>query len=329
MDDPLRSRDAAPPDLTGLHRYAVLVVVATLFLIVAGGLVTSTGSGLAVPDWPLANGQVFPEMEGGVFYEHGHRLVATAIGILTIILTVWIWRGDPRRWMRSLALVALAAVVAQGLLGGLTVLLLLPPVVSVAHACLGQIFFCTVVAIAVFTSRSWLEAPPPAADPGRPGLRTLTAITGVVVFLQLLLGAVMRHTASGLAIPDFPLVFGGLVPPAWDAGIALHYAHRVGALIVTIVVLTTVLRVFRRHADHGALVGPAAALAGLLPIQILLGGITVLSLKAVVPTTAHVAVGALMLGISVVLALRAQRLLVVAEAATAETVGRPAAEAAG
>jgi cytochrome c oxidase assembly protein subunit 15 len=327
--DTIAADSPVPPDLTGLHRFAMLVVVATLFLIVAGGLVTSTGSGLAVPDWPLANGQVFPKMEGGVLFEHGHRMVATAIGILTIILAVWIWRRDPRRWMRTLGLVALGAVIAQGLLGGLTVLFLLPTPISVAHACLGQIFFCAVVAIAVFTGRGWLEAPPPVADRGRPGLRALTAATSIVVFLQLLLGAIMRHTASGLAIPDFPLAFGGLVPPSFDTGIAIHYAHRIGALAVTIVIVGTVWRVFRAHGNQGALVGPAATLAGLLPIQILLGGITVLSMKAVTPTTAHVAVGALILGISVVLALRAARLLGAAEREPAGGISRPAEQAAG
>jgi cytochrome c oxidase assembly protein subunit 15 len=298
--------------VSGVHRYATCMVFATLFLIVAGGLVTSTGSGLAVPDWPLANGQLFPEMVGGVFYEHGHRLVATAIGILTIILTVWLWRADPRPWMRKLGLVALAAVVCQGLLGGLTVILNLPPAVSVAHACLGQLFFATIVAIAVMTAPGWLR-PPPAVRGDLSGLATLSAATTTVIFIQLLLGAVMRHTASGLAIPDFPLAFGRLVPPAFDAGIAIHFAHRIGALVVTVFVLLTAWRVVRRHGDLGTLIGPALTMVGIVPIQIMLGGMTVLSMKDVVPTTAHVVLGAVLLGSSVVLTLRSGRLLGVAE----------------
>ena len=121
---------------TGLHRFAVATAVATLFLIFAGGLVTSTESGLSVPDWPLSYGRLMPPMVGGVFYEHGHRMVATAVGILTILLAVWLSRREPRAWVRRLGYAALAAVVAQGVLGGLTVLFLLPMAVSVAHACL-------------------------------------------------------------------------------------------------------------------------------------------------------------------------------------------------
>ena len=140
-----------------LHRYAKLVSAATVLLIVAGGLVTSTGSGLAVPDWPTSYGWnmfTFPmkHMVGGIFYEHGHRLIASGVGFLTIILAVWIWRAEPRRWMRNLGFVALGAVCLQGLLGGITVLWFLPTAVSTAHAGLAQIFFCLTIAISLFTS---------------------------------------------------------------------------------------------------------------------------------------------------------------------------------
>jgi cytochrome c oxidase assembly protein subunit 15 len=140
-----------------LHRYANLVAAATLLLIAAGGMVTSTGSGLAVPDWPNTYGWFmfsFPmeKWVGGIFYEHGHRLIASAVGFLTIVLAVWVWRVDPRRWVRWLAVGALGAVVLQGLLGGLTVLLLLPAPVSIGHAGLAQLFFCLTVSLSVFTS---------------------------------------------------------------------------------------------------------------------------------------------------------------------------------
>ena len=140
-----------------LHRYAKLVSAATVLLIVAGGLVTSTGSGLAVPDWPTSYGWnmfTFPmkHMVGGIFYEHGHRLIASGVGFLTIILAFWIWKAEPRRWMRMLGFTALAAVCVQGLLGGITVLYFLPTAVSTAHAGLAQIFFCLTIAIALFTS---------------------------------------------------------------------------------------------------------------------------------------------------------------------------------
>src|SRR5207249_7677418 len=135
-----------------LHRYTVVVAICTLFLVVAGGLVTSNDAGLSVPDWPLSYGKLMPKMEGGVFFEHGHRMVATTVGLLTIILAIWLWRSEQRRWMRRLGFIALAAVIAQGLLGGMTVIFMLPKPVSISHACLAQLFFSTTVSMALFTS---------------------------------------------------------------------------------------------------------------------------------------------------------------------------------
>src|SRR5712692_4704038 len=136
----------------GVHRFAVLVACATFFLIIAGANVTSHDAGLATSDWPLSNGQVFPKMVGNLFWEHGHRLVATTVGLLTIGLAIFLYRVEQRRWLRRLGLVALGAVIAQGLLGGLTVKLMLPLIVSAAHATLAQLFFCTLVSLTVFTS---------------------------------------------------------------------------------------------------------------------------------------------------------------------------------
>src|SRR5687768_6562605 len=142
-----------------LHRYSLLLACATLFLVVAGASVTSNEAGLSVPDWPLSYGKVMPEMEGGIFYEHGHRMVATTVGFLTIILAVWLWRADPRPWMKRLGWAALGAVIVQGALGGMTVIFLLPKPVSISHACLAQLFFSTTVAIALFTSPQWQRGP--------------------------------------------------------------------------------------------------------------------------------------------------------------------------
>src|ERR1044072_2686635 len=142
----------------GLNRFAILVACATFFLIIAGALVTSHDAGLATSDWPLSNGQVFPKMVGNLFWEHGHRMVATSVGLLTIVLTIYLFKRERRRRVRRLAIVSLLAVIAQGLLGGLTVKLMLPLIVSAAHATLAQLFFCTTVSLAVFTSRSWIEA---------------------------------------------------------------------------------------------------------------------------------------------------------------------------
>src|SRR4051794_22181126 len=142
----------------GLNRFAIFVACATFFLIIAGALVTSHDAGLATPDWPLSNGQFFPKMVGNLFWEHGHRLVATTVGMLTIVLLFYILLKEGRRWVRRLGFLALLGVVAQGLLGGLTVKLMLPLWVSSAHATLAQLFFCTTVSLAVFTSQGWMEA---------------------------------------------------------------------------------------------------------------------------------------------------------------------------
>jgi len=291
----------------GLHRFAVFTAAATLCLIVAGGLVTSTESGLSVPDWPTTYGQnmfTFPlsKMVGGIRFEHTHRLIASGVGMLTVVLAIWLARREPRRWVRRLGYLALGAVVAQGLLGGLTVLLFLPPAVSVAHACLAQTFFCLTVAIAVVTSRSWKDRAPVsirAAYAANPVAR-MAAATAVAVFLQLLIGAVMRHTKAGLAIPDFPLALGRIVPPLTAFPVAIHFAHRVWALVVAACVAACVVRAFR--SGRPGVRTTALWLAALVLVQIILGAATVLTGKAVLVATAHVATGALLLGSTIAFA---------------------------
>ena len=285
----------AKPRSRALHRFAVLTAVSTLALIVAGGLVTSTESGLSVPDWPLSYGKLMPPMVGGVFYEHGHRMVATAVGILTVILAVWLARSESRRWVRRLGLLAVVAVVAQGVLGGLTVLFLLPTPVSVAHACLAQAFLCLVVTIAVVTSPDWQPAAGRASAASR-----LAAWAAGGVFVQLVVGAVMRHTKAGLAIPDFPLSLGRVVPPLDSFPVAIAFAHRAWALVVAGLVLTAALAAARSGLKRAGFF-----LASLVLVQIALGAATVLSGKSVAITTAHVATGALLLGSAVALSLGA------------------------
>ncbi len=298
------------PASRGLHAYAVLVAAATLVLIVAGGLVTSTESGLSVPDWPTTYGWsmfTFPlsKMVGGIRFEHTHRLIASGVGFLTVILAIWLGRREDRAWVRRLGYAALAAVVAQGLLGGLTVIYLLPTPISVAHGCLAQIFFGLTVTIAVATSPRFREAAPPslaAAFRGSPVAR-LAGATAAVVFLQLLVGAVMRHTKSGLAIPDFPLALGRIVPPLGTFPVAIAFAHRLGALAVAVLVAASAVRAFR--SGRRRLSRTAFALCGLVAVQATLGALTVLSKKDVILTTAHVATGALLLGSTVALTVSA------------------------
>lgn len=292
-----------------LHRFAIFVAGCTVVLVLAGSLVTSTGSGLSVPDWPTSYGWnmfTFPPSKwvGGIVFEHGHRLIASTVGFLTIVLAAWLWREDPRRWMKTLGLAALGAVIAQGMLGGLTVLFFLPTAVSTAHAGLAEIFFGMTVAIALFTSPGWIKGTG-AIDDG--WLRRAAATTTALIYVQILVGATMRHSGAGLAIPDFPLMFGGLVPDHWDAKIAVHFAHRVGAVIVAASIATTTVHVLKHHRQNSVLARPAMALAGLVMAQITLGALTVLSRRDVSINSAHVVCGALVLATSLVITLRSWR----------------------
>ena len=298
------------PENLGLHRFTVFTALCTTFLIFAGGMVTSTESGLAVPDWPLSYGMFFPPMVGGIFYEHGHRMVASFVGFLTVVLSIWTWKKEPRRWVRGLALGALGAVIAQGVLGGITVLFLLPTPVSVSHAMLAQTFFCMIVAMALFTSPDWKRGLPNAGPRhGSPSLPWLCALTTGAIYLQLLLGALMRHTKSGLAIPDFPLALGRIIPPFESASIVIHFTHRLGALLVTTMVSWTLIRILSEYRNHSRLLRPSLAMAALLCVQLTLGAFTIWTVKGEVVTTFHVVTGATILGVSVLLTLRAFAML--------------------
>jgi cytochrome c oxidase assembly protein subunit 15 len=288
----------------GLNRFAILVACATFFLIIAGALVTSNDAGLATPDWPLSNGQVFPKMVGNLFWEHGHRLVATTVGMLTIVLMIYILSKEKRRWVRRLGVFALLAVIAQGLLGGLTVKMMLPIAVSSAHATLAQLFFCTTVSLAVFTSRSWIQARPLHEEKGNPPLRYLCTVALMTIFLQLILGATLRHSAT------------------WDEPLPtdLILAHVGGAFVVTLALGAAAVSVLRRHKDESFLTRPATIALMLLVVQLFLGLAAYLT-RAASPndpqplnpmigiTVAHVACGALVFATTIVLTLRTFRIL--------------------
>jgi cytochrome c oxidase assembly protein subunit 15 len=295
--------------MRGLHRYARLLVAATFILIFAGGLVTSTGSALAVPDWPLSFGKFFPKMQGGVLYEHGHRMIAGTVALLTLGLAIWAWRRESRRFVRNLALFAFGLVIVQAVLGGLTVLLLLPLAIAVSHAATAQAFFCLIVALALFTNPTWQTLPAVKSAGERPRLPILATITTAVIYSQMLIGAVMRHMGAGLAIPDFPLAFGKLLPPLESLPEQINFAHRVGAIVVSVLVCWTSIRALRSYRENSSLRRPALAMLVLLALQIALGAMTILSGRAVIPTTSHVAVGAALLATSLTLTLRAYRLI--------------------
>ena len=319
-----------------MSRLAKALVAATFLLLIAGGLVTSTDSGLSVPDWPTTYGQnmfTFPPSHwvGGIRFEHSHRLIAATVGFLTVCLAVWIGIADTRRWMKVLGGVAVFAVVLQGVLGGLTVKYLLPTPISVAHACLAQTFFCLTVALAIFTSHSWpgevARVPVQRAGAGwaaRPeGKRTaaegrgafaepaleprtraasLAVVCFAALFVQLILGAWMRHSDAGLAIPDFPSAFGRFLPDHWNSKIAIHFAHRAWAAVVAVTVLSAIRSIFRASASRGAC-RAARLLAFLLPLQILLGAFSIWTRKAVPVTVAHQTLGGVLLATSAAMAI--------------------------
>ena len=383
--------------IPALHRVALLTAVATFPLIFMGGLVTSHGAGMSVPDWPNSYGYnmfTFPPSQwlgrqaGGIFYEHSHRLMGTVVGFASILLVLFAWgpaRGgtarillrrsaltffalgllaalapltynnnqtltgtlrhtavgffsvsliagsaalarsrDERRWMRWLAVGILAAVIFQGVLGGLRVVLVELDL-AVVHACFAQAFFCLAALSVVVTSRWWVERPELVAGADRMAFRLAAALV-VIVYLQLVVGALMRHNGAGLAIPDLPLAYGKVLPPVsdagldlanearrWDAGLPgvslaqiwLHFGHRIGALLVTVAAVALVARVVRRRRSE--LTRAAVILSALLLTQVTLGVLTVLWRKPADVASLHVAVGALVLVTAFVMGVRAAR----------------------
>jgi cytochrome c oxidase assembly protein subunit 15 len=226
--------------------------------------------------------------------------------MLTIGLVIFLWRAEPRAWVRRLGWLALVAVIVQGLLGGLTVLFLLPDAISISHAGLAQIFFGLTVAVALVTSAGWRRPAAPPIDDET--LRRRVLVLTAVVYAQILIGATMRHTGAGLAIPDFPLSYGRLIPPFWNTAIALHFTHRVVALVVAALSAAVVWRVLTRHRSRPEVVRPAWALVVAVTSQITLGAFVVLTGKNEIVNTLHVATGSLVLGTALFLTLRAFRI---------------------
>jgi len=280
----------------GVHRYAIFLAVCTFLLLIAGALVTSNEAALSVPDWPLSYGTLTPPMVGGIRYEHTHRVIAAIVGLLTIGLAVLLWRKDQRKWVRNLGFAAIAAVVTQGVLGGLTVLLYLHYGMPVAHACLAQIFFGTVVSIAVFTSRWWTSELPQLEDRGSPSIHTLATLNAVVIFLQVVLGAGFRHR-------DIPI-----------------WPHAAGALVVLATVTWTAIALRKRFESSREMSRARILLHAIFGTQFLLGigawwsRITTADAPQPMPvmvslTVIHTVVGALLFALSVVAVLICYRLV--------------------
>jgi cytochrome c oxidase assembly protein subunit 15 len=308
-----------------LHRFAFLTAVATFCLIFVGGLVKSHEAGLSVPDWPTTYGEfmlTFPYSKwvGNIFYEHSHRVLATFVGLFITVQAIALQFQERRVWVKILGWYALFGVIAQGILGGLTVIYFLPPAISSAHAGLAQIVFCLTLTITVVTSKHWKDnlVKLPERLEGV-SLRKISSITVGAIFLQLMMGAVMRHLNAGLAIPTFPLANGNLIPEFTSAGVAINFAHRVGALLVSGLVITTAVTILRWYKRDRTLVRPAILSLVVLVVQVTLGAITILSEKAVTPTTLHVSGGAALLGTMLLIALRAHHLYAPATAREAHT----------
>lgn len=276
----------------------MFVAFVTFLLIIAGATVTSNDAGLSVPDWPTSFGSIYkiPHMVGGVKFEHTHRMIAEFVGFMTIILAIWTWRSDRRRWMKWLGVGALATVIIQGVLGGITVLELLPPAVSSAHAAVGQTFFCIACAIALFTGDQWVEEVPRVElDNHHPTLVTLTLLSIFVLYVQLILGAMFRHHGM-----------------SW-------WPHVLNAPVVAFVLTWTAVRALSLYSRIDSVRRTAITLLGLLITQLCLGFLAFVTRVAwgkdavqpefpmVISTVAHVAVGALLLATTVILAIQVWR----------------------
>jgi heme a synthase len=311
--------DAGDPN-RWVNRFAWFTVAATLLLICSGGMVTSKNAGLAVPDWPTTFGYnmfLFPASKwvGGILFEHTHRLIASTVGFLTLILAGWLWRTESRRWVQLLGLAAVGAVILQGVLGGIRVTLLKDEI-GIFHACLAQAFLGLLVVIALVTSQTWIRANSLAlADAQK--LRALALATTAIIYVQLALGATMRHEHRDLSITDFPTAYGQWIPDTSSAAIAkinsirdarglsdvtaeqiwLQMAHRFGAIIVTAGVIAFFVTAPREKFS------PLRKSSGIwligIFLQLALGAWTIWSNKAADIATAHVAIGATMFGLGI------------------------------
>lgn len=300
----------------------------TLFLIFAGALVKSHEAGLSVPDWPTTYGHqmfAFPlsQMVGGIFYEHGHRLAATAVGFLMLILAAWIGMAEKRDWVRKIGYAALGLVILQGLLGGITVLYFLPPAVSIVHGILAQTFFILTIILAYCFSIERNQRHKTIEVYSHP-LKKSALITGGLVYLQLILGALMRHNSAGLAIPDFPTMGGYWLPPFNESMLSainarlfdmdldmvsmgqviIHFFHRLGGLVVTGSILHFGYKLFTMNNVLPFIKVTMGFILGIVILQFSLGAFTVLTQRAPYIASFHVVTGAALLGFCTLMVLR-------------------------
>ncbi|HEX4640300.1 MAG TPA: COX15/CtaA family protein [Chthoniobacterales bacterium] len=331
-----REPDTSPAAITDrgsrwLYRFAWFTSIATLFLICSGGMVTSKGVGLAVPDWPTTFGYnmfLFPVSKwvGGIFFEHTHRLIASTVGFLTIILAIWIWRIDSRRWMRNLGWTALGAVILQGVLGGLRVTMLKDEI-GIFHALLAQAFLGILILVTLATSGLWQRLRETGASAMQKFSRVVI-FTTILIYVQLGLGATMRHQHRDLSILDFPLAYGAVIPDTSPAKLAeinlwrdaralsdvtafqiwLQLTHRFVAVLIATGVIASMILGRKTGPEAGLLSRFTDAWFLLLACQITLGAWVIWSNKAADVATTHVAVGATMFALGVALSAICLRL---------------------
>ncbi|HEU0208647.1 MAG TPA: COX15/CtaA family protein [Candidatus Udaeobacter sp.] len=306
-----------------INYFAWVTCVATLLLICSGGMVTSKNVGLAVPDWPTTFGYnmfLFPVSKwvGGILFEHTHRLMGSLVGFLTIVLAVWLWVCENRRWVRNLGAVAVAGVILQGILGGLRVTMMKDQI-GIFHACVAQAFLGLLIFIALVTTKFWCSLSHELVDSQFSPIRIFSFAITVAIYVQLALGATMRHQHRDLSILDFPTANGAWIPDTSAAALAriniwrdanalsqvsafqiwLQMAHRFLALIIATAILSFCVRAWRHARNFAVLRRLSALWVALVFCQIALGAWVIWSNKAADIATTHVAVGAVMLSFGV------------------------------
>ena len=289
--------------------FAALGSVWVFVLVTLGAFTTSIGAGMVFPDWPLSHGSINPEgwlRDISMFAEHSHRLTGMMMGLITIGLTLWLWRREERPWLRQLGGWALGIVILQGIIGGQRVTLnaiavpgfqmSLGEMLRIPHGILAQVYVCLLIAIAVSTSRAWVEHAVPVSD----RVRKIGIACCVLLFVQLAIAATMRHNGAGLAIPAFPhsTTDGQWLPPHWDFRVTIHFAHRVMALVLAVALTWFAWVVHRDRAATPAMRAAAATLVALLVLQIVLGAQIIWTFRRAEITTGHVVVGALTLAVA-------------------------------
>lgn len=298
-----------PAHQPALALFAALGSAWVFLLVTLGAFTTSIGAGMVFPDWPLSHGSINPEgwlQDISMFAEHSHRLTGMTMGVITIGLTVWLWRREERPWLRKLGVWALVIVLLQGLIGGQRVTLnaidvpgfhmSLGEMLRIPHGILAQVYVCALIAIAVSTSKGWIERSVPVG----PALRRAGLIGCGLLFVQLAIAATMRHNGAGLAIPTFPYATPEhhWLPAQWNFPVAIHFAHRAMAVVLAAALTWFAWLVHRDRGASPTMRAAAVTLVALLVLQILLGAEIIWSFRRASMTTGHVVIGALTLAVT-------------------------------